>query len=306
MCKYLFLSFFFFSQVSLAQNIATDSVAFKQITKYSTQLNQLTHYHLLEKEKLKQQPLSTLNAVLPIYNPSHRLYINHKIMAPALLIGFGFLTLGNPEFLESNEAVQHEITGHYPGFQTDLDDYTRYVPVAAVYGLNLAGVRGKHNFLDLSMLYALSSIINNTITKNIKHFTGSQRPDAFSYDTFPSGHTSTAFANAELMHQEYRYASGWYSVGGYSCAVATGSLRMLNNRHWLSDVVAGAGVGILSTRLAYILYPWLKEKLKLGQLGGGKIVAAPMYQESSYGLNLGFKVDPKPHQKYFTQTLSKR
>lgn len=145
----------------------------------------------------------------------------------------------------------------------------------------------------MTMLYALSSFINNTLTKNIKHLTGAKRPDGTGLDAFPSGHTSTAFSNAELMHQEYKHLSAWYSVGGYSFAAATGTLRMLNNRHWLSDVVAGAGVGILSTRLAYVIYPWLKEKINLGQLGKEKILVAPMYQQGSYGLTLGFEVDHK-------------
>ena len=36
---------------------------------------------------------------------------------------------------------------------------------------------------------------------------------------------------------------------------------MYNNRHWLTDVAAGAGIGILSTKIAYWLYPFLNSKL---------------------------------------------
>lgn len=45
--------------------------------------------------------------------------------------------------------------------------------------------------------------------------------------------------------------SPWYSVAGYTIATATAYSRLLNNRHWISDVLAGAGIGILSTELGY-------------------------------------------------------
>ena len=101
---------------------------------------------------------------------------------------------------------------------------------------------------------------------------------------------STAFANAEIIHQEFKDRSAWYSVAGYSLAVSTGAMRMLNNRHWLSDVVAGAGVGILSTRLAYVIYPWLHKKINLTRLGKGNLLVTPMYQQGSYGMNMALLV----------------
>lgn len=51
---------------------------------------------------------------------------------------------------------------------------------------------------------------------------------------------------AELMRIEY---GGWYGVSGYVVATGVGFMRMYNGRHWLHDVVAGAGVGILSARI---------------------------------------------------------
>ena len=218
-----------------------------------------------------------------------------SLVAPGFLLGAGFLTLNNPEYLESNEAVQQQINGHFGNFHSRLDNYTQYLPLATVYGLNVVGIKGKNDLLNVTMLYALSSFINSTITKNLKTITKERRPDAQSYDAFPSGHTSTAFANAEIMHQEFKHLSPWYSVAGYSFGVATGSMRMLNNRHWLSDVVAGAGVGILSTHLAYFIYPLLKEKINTALLGKEKFMLAPMYLDGSYGLTLGLNLNQKHH-----------
>jgi membrane-associated phospholipid phosphatase len=56
------------------------------------------------------------------------------------------------------------------------------------------------------------------------------------------------------MHQEFKDSKPWLPVAGYVMACATGYLRMYNNKHWISDVLAGAGIGIGSTRLAYLIY----------------------------------------------------
>ena len=73
--------------------------------------------------------------------------------------------------------------------------------------------------------------------------------------SFPSGHTATAFMGAEFLRKEYWDVSPWIGVAGYAVAAGTGFFRMYNNRHWLTDVLTGAGIGILSTQAAYWLYP---------------------------------------------------
>lgn len=73
-----------------------------------------------------------------------------------------------------------------------------------------------------------------------------RRPSATS---FPSYHTTQAFIGATVLAEEYggRRGGGWIMAGGFTLATATGAMRLLNNRHWSSDVLAGAGIGILST-----------------------------------------------------------
>ena len=80
------------------------------------------------------------------------------------------------------------------------------------------------------------------------------RPDGSTANSWPSGHTATAFVGASLLHKEYGLTrSPWFSVAGYGMATATGVMRVLNNRHWISDVMSGAGIGILSTELGYAI-----------------------------------------------------
>ena len=127
--------------------------------------------------------------------------------------------------------------------------------MAATYGLNLCGVKGKHGYGELTIIlgtaYALMGVTVN-VTKNL---TKVERPDGSARNSFPSGHTATAFMGAELLRREYWNVSPWIGIAGYAVAAGTGFFRIYNNRHWLTDVLAGAGVGILSVQAAYWLYP---------------------------------------------------
>ncbi len=95
----------------------------------------------------------------------------------------------------------------------------------------------------------------------LKHTTNELRPDGSNYLSFPSGHTANAFTGASLLDREFSSVSPWIPLGGYAMATSTGILRMTNDKHWLSDVLVGAGIGLLSTEIAYQVYPWLTRKL---------------------------------------------
>jgi membrane-associated phospholipid phosphatase len=94
----------------------------------------------------------------------------------------------------------------------------------------------------------------NNVAHPVKRLARRDRPDASDFESFPSLHTARAFANAEFLRVEFKDVSPWYGIAGYTIAAATGYLRIYNNKHWLSDIVAGAGLGILSTKIAYWLY----------------------------------------------------
>ena len=97
---------------------------------------------------------------------------------------------------------------------------------------------------------AFSAALMAISVNAIKYTAKVQRPDGSNYKSFPSGHTATAFMTATMLHKEYGLTiSPWISVAGYSVAAATGISRQFNNRHWLSDVLVGAGIGILTTEL---------------------------------------------------------
>ncbi|MCF0202145.1 MAG: phosphatase PAP2 family protein, partial [Bacteroidaceae bacterium] len=137
-------------------------------------------------------------------------------------------------------------------FKTGIDDYLQFLPLATTVVMNLAGVEGRSNFPRLlasgAFSYATMALFVNTLKYTVKEV----RPDGSSANSWPSGHTATVFTAATILHKEYGLTrSPWYSVGGYAVATATGIMRVMNNRHWISDIISGAGFGILATELGY-------------------------------------------------------
>ncbi len=179
-------------------------------------------------------------------------------IAPTAFIAYGFTCLGNTPSKQLNKSISYEVQEDMPGFKTTVDNYLKYAPVITTYALNIAGVKAKHRLMERTAILAISSIVTNQIVTSLKHATHQMRPDGSTYNSFPSGHTATAFVGAEFMNQELGWHSKWYSVAGYALGGATGILRIANNRHWLGDVLAGAGIGIVTTKLTY----WLTEKIE--------------------------------------------
>ena len=101
--------------------------------------------------------------------------------------------------------------------------------------------------------HAMSVALMAGIVNALKYSAQVERPDGTDLRSFPSGHTATAFMTATMLNKEYGYRSPWIGIGAYSVAAATGLMRMANNKHWLSDVMTGAGVGIVATEMGYYL-----------------------------------------------------
>ncbi len=139
-------------------------------------------------------------------------------------------------------------------FHSPADNYLQYSPLLLTTGLKAAGVEGRSTWGRYAVSAAASYAVMALLVNSIKYTAREQRPDGSTRNSFPSGHTATAFAAATILHKEYGLTrSPWYSIGGYMMATATGCMRVLNNRHWVSDTFAGAGIGILSAELGYTL-----------------------------------------------------
>lgn len=173
-----------------------------------------------------------------------------------------------------------------------FDDYTQYLPMVSVYALNAFGNKGRHNFGDRTIILGTAYLLMGVTVGSIKRIAGVRRPDGSANNSYPSGHTATAFMAAEFLYQEYKHKSLWYGVAGYIVATGTAYMRLHNNKHWLGDVTGGAGIGILSTKAAYWLYPFMKEKVfkskKRKNSGSGMIMPYYNGSEAGLGMNMQF------------------
>lgn len=139
-------------------------------------------------------------------------------------------------------------------WKTEIDNYTQFSPYAVAVGLKALGYDGRSSWDRLAVSTLASNAVMALAVNATKYSVKEMRPDNSTRNSFPSGHTATAFVAATVLHKEYGLTrSPWFSVGGYAVAMGTGFMRVLNNRHWISDVMAGAGIGILSTELGYFI-----------------------------------------------------
>ncbi|TPG31642.1 phosphatase PAP2 family protein [Flavobacterium pectinovorum] len=211
------------------------------------------------------------------------LKFNYKqLIIPGVLIGYGLVGLESDWLKGFNSEIKEEVNEHIDSKIT-IDDFSQFAPAASVYALNAVGIKGKNNLKDRSIILATSFLIMNVTVFALKDITHVERPDGSSFNSFPSGHTANAFAGAEFLYQEYKDQSIWYGISGYIVATGTGVFRMVNNRHWLTDVAAGAGIGILSTKAAYWLFPYVKNKIFPSKENKVTSMIMPFYNGKQFG-----------------------
>lgn len=219
----------------------------------------------------------------------------YKVMDDLTFVGVplfvaGIIAKSEKKAFRQNDGTKHVLLTE---FKTRIDDYTQYFGPAMTLGLKIGGVEGRSDWGRLLASSAMSYGIMAILVNSIKYTSKEMRPDGSSANSWPSGHTATSFAGATILHKEYGLTrSPWYSIAGYGVATATGVMRVLNNRHWVSDVLSGAGIGILSTELAYALSDILfkgKGLLRNDLNSDGNIVTNPSFFSVSMGVGFGSK-----------------
>lgn len=180
------------------------------------------------------------------YNVSKRDFYK-MLYAGVPLIGAGLsVHASNDNFKSFRNEYAKQYNTHY-------DDFLQYSPAAVMLGMKALGVEGRSSWGRMAVSDAFSIALMASVVNTLKHTVKEKRPDGSNSRSFPSGHTATAFMCATMLHKEYGHISPWISIGGYTVATATGVSRILNNKHWISDVMVGAGIGILSTEMGYFL-----------------------------------------------------
>lgn len=205
-----------------------------------------------------------------------------KSIVPISLIGVGLL-INNSDFERRLQTDLRNKVGNNYTFH--IDDYLVLVPVAEMYIADVFGVKSKNHWFNQTKYLFISNLVSYTITGNLKTIFKKTRPDGLPY-SFPSGHATTAFTYATVLYNEFKDTSPVLAYSGYAFATTTGAFRMINNRHFLSDVLVGAGIGIIVTELVYHFEPFKKfNPFKNSE----DVSFYPQINEENYGFYLAYK-----------------
>lgn len=183
---------------------------------------------------------------------SRALFSKHnmaRLILPAPFIVTGIAMYGKP-----GERFQQLRTNYFTNFSTRTDEFLRFSPTLLLYTLKAAGVESRSSWERMILTNAIAGVLMVGSVQSLKMIIKEPRPDGSESNGFPSGHSALAFVGATMVHHEYGLTnSPWYSVAAYSLASVTAALRVLNNSHYMQDVIMGAGMGIMATEAGYMI-----------------------------------------------------
>lgn len=176
--------------------------------------------------------------------------IGKSLIVPGVL-ALGGLTLNKNGCESFKTEFAEELREQLPRFRTTLDNHLIYALIAIVYALDAAGIKAKNDFANRTALLIKGEIMMYVPVEIIKRATKQLRPDASNNRSYPSGHTAQAFAAATFLSEEFKDKIPWMPYAAYSMAGTVGMLRMANNKHYISDVLLGAAIGIIAMKVSY-------------------------------------------------------
>lgn len=181
------------------------------------------------------------------------------LVFPGTLLLYGALKPVISAIPQLDNTIMNNLQQNYPGFHTNAANFVMWTPSASVYAMDALNVKTAHNFREHLIIEAGSVIITGGIGYGMRLISRNIKAYKTNGSKFPSGHTANAFRGAEIVHQELKKTQPAWSYSGYLVAIGVGVLRIYGKDHLLSEVLAGAGLGILSTKLTYWIFGKVKQ-----------------------------------------------
>lgn len=252
--------------VALAQGVGADSVMLKSASSDQPAVESV----VLRKKGWWQD-----------YSDHTTRFRAEQLVVPGALFLVGTLGIGESAPMRGINCAVRDGFSQFNSKKLHFDDYIQYLPVAGYLGLCATKAKAKHTVPERIVVGVVAYISMAALTNGLKYTIREPRPDSSSRNSFPSGHTATAFTGAELVRAEY----GWgYGLAAYTVATGVAFMRMYNGRHWLTDVLAGASVGIISARIGYWMLPLNRKIFKMDRRKA--IVSTPLYYPEQRALGL--------------------
>jgi membrane-associated phospholipid phosphatase len=199
---------------------------------------------------------------ISISKPKKEQAFLHHFALPLSFVGLGVLGAVDNHII-NRYKVRDFRNRNFPDFDHKADNYVQFAPIAGVYAMDFLGYKGVNGWKKQSIYFGKAQLIMMACITPLKKYSKVFRPDSSGYKSFPSGHTAQAFLAATFFQKEFGGKYPWASVGMYTLATGVGISRILNNRHWISDVLAGAGIGMASVELSYLLHRKNHSKTKI-------------------------------------------
>ena len=258
------------------------------ITKDSLNLVSSDSLHKVTKDSLKVVKNDSLkkntapidSVTIIVKNKSYKTKLFPSMIIPAALILYGLSTIRGNGIYSSYQAKK-DIQYTFGNNRAPVDNYLILAPYVEFGVLLLLKQKCKNDALNTLLLIAKSEAIMLAIVFPLKYATNMERPDSSDFHSFPSGHTAEAFVTATIVYREYRYKSPLYGIAAYALAATVGAYRMINNKHWESDVFVGAGIGMFSANLVYATH--------IHRWGRKEVCLVPTYHDKVTGLAMSIK-----------------
>ena len=209
-----------------------------------------------------------------------------QIIIPATMITIGAVAVSNHRLCEMKYDVRD-------AFQRGRGTHRKanvetWATLSAQVGLLAIGPTAKHSLTDRLLVKLTAYSLLYCTMPVVKRCVREPRPDGHNGHAFPSFKTANAFMVAE----QTRIERGWgWGMGMYAFAAGIGVLQMYNDRCYINDVLAGAGMGILSTHAAYWLLPLERRWFGLDNRKKGKdtsMVFLPTYDHNTRTAGFAF------------------
>jgi membrane-associated phospholipid phosphatase len=114
-----------------------------------------------------------------------------------------------------------------------------------------------------------AQVSSQVVVQTLKFATERSRPDSTNHFSLPSGHTASAFATATVLQRDFGWKVG---IPAYAVGAWVAASRMGSNKHYLSDVLVGAAIGVSAGRAVTIGSNRMKFDVGVAPAAGGAAV----------------------------------